>query len=98
VPATQRQCVTGSKVKGVVTDNFKWWLLNPADGLRDRAARAKSAPGRRVYGTGKITGHWWRRDAAARVHAQAGCDQCPRVRMAGRPVNLLDRSDLHDLP
>lgn len=98
MPAARRQCVTGCDMKGVVTDNFKWRLLNPADRFRYRAARAKPTTGWRVYGTGKIAGHRRRRNAATRVHAQAGFDQCPRIWMAGGPVNLLDRSDLHDLP
>ena len=98
MPAARRQCVTGCDVKGVVTDSRKEWLFHSADGLRHRAACAKPTTGWRIYGTREIAGHWWRRNAAARIHAQAGFDQCPRVRMAGGLVNLLDRSDLHDLP
>ena len=98
MPAARRHCVTGGDVKGVVTDGSKEWLFRCADGLRDRAACAKPTTGGRIYGTGEIADHGRRRNAAARIHAQAGRDQRPRVRMAGGPVNLLDRSDLHNIP
>ena len=98
MPATRRHCVTGCDVTGVVTDGCKGRLFRCANGLRDRAACAKPTTGGRIYGTGEIADHRCGHNATARIHAQAGRDQSPRVRMAGGPINLFDRSDLHDLP
>ena len=97
MPAARRHGVTGCDVEGVVTDGGEEWLVLCADRLRDGAACAKPTTGRGIYGTGEIAHHGRRRNAAARIHAQAGRDQRPRVRMAGAPVDLLDRSDLDNL-
>lgn len=95
--AQRRQGMTGCDMKGAITDGRKQRLSCFANGLRDRAAGAKPTPGWRIYGTGEIADQRWRRNAATRIHAQAGRYQCPRIRVAGGLIDLFDRSNLHNL-